>query len=109
MKPIFITIKNSLDLIIIPDSEAHLDGHVAITASYSIYRNRHQTGDLLIRRESKLHLEKKNDPDYMGTIFFESPQESLSYIADGSQRLSVFEIQELVEKIINYRNTPSLW
>ena len=40
MKPIFITVGSALPLMILPDTEAHLDGHPVITYTYSLYRNK---------------------------------------------------------------------
>ena len=37
MKPIFFTVDNSLPLKIIPDTQAHLDGHTVIAYNYNVF------------------------------------------------------------------------
>jgi hypothetical protein len=43
MSPLFITLENNKHLMIIPDTQAHLDGHEVITYMYSIYAD-HKDG-----------------------------------------------------------------
>ena len=110
MRPIFTTIDDTLDLMVIPDSEASADGHVVLTYTYSIYKDHFNgSGKYIEKKERKLHLEWKNDPDYCGFITFEQPGKLFTYTSDGAFDLSAQAIQELLEVINHYRNTPSLW
>jgi hypothetical protein len=109
MNPIFLTIRGELALRIIPDSIAHVDGHPILTRSYSIYNDTGKSNAIQFKKEEKLHLEKKDDPDYRGEIIFEKPGRFYRYVAEDEQRLDIFEIQELVEKLSEYRDDPSNW
>lgn len=110
MKPIHITIDHKTSLIIIPDSQAHMDGHPVLTYTYSIYRDQ-KNGDRnqVSSKEANLHLEKNNDPDYMGYITFEQPGRLFTYTADGATDLESDEVQEIIEQISEYRDTPNMW
>lgn len=100
-----VVIDDNLHLLVIPDSEAHLNGHVIITYSYSLYKS----SRLDITKENNLHLEKNDDPDFMGTIIFEEPERLFKYESGSHNSLTSDEIEEAIEKITYYRNTPSLW
>ena len=78
MKPIFITVAAKLPLMIIPDSQTHMDGHPVLTYTYSIYRDKYD-GHLRpsIDTEALLSPEKKKDPDYMGYITSSSQENYL--------------------------------
>ena len=56
MKPIFITVAGDLNLRVIPDSLAHVDGHPVITYSYTIYNDRNSGESSEFEKEVKLHL-----------------------------------------------------
>lgn len=78
MQPIFFTVGAKLPLMVIPDSQAHLDGHAVLTYTYSIYRDRqHGQPAQAKSKETDIHLEKKDDPDYLGYIVFELPGQNL--------------------------------
>ncbi|MHB8208726.1 hypothetical protein [Mucilaginibacter sp.] len=110
MKPIFLTIGNGLNLMIIPDIKAHLNGHVILTYTYSIFLNDGLKEPQLNPSEgSTLHLDKINDPDYYGYLTFESPGNLFSYTADGQQHLEIEEVNELIEKLSHMRDNPQLW
>jgi hypothetical protein len=109
MKPFNLTVARSLDLTVIPDSDAHMDGHPILTYSYSIYKNNGVSPDsYLSEKESNLHLGNQNDPDYMGVILFEEPDRLFTYQA-GQQKLSSDEVEEVIEQITHYRDTPAMW
>ena len=110
MKPIHITIAKKRPLIIMPDSQAHADGHAVLTYTYSVYRDQ-KNGDTnqFFEKEANLHLEKNNDPDYMGYITFEQPGRLFTYTADGATELSSDEVEEIIEQISEYRDTPTMW
>ena len=108
MKPIYFTLGDDLQLMIIPDTQAHVDGHPVITYTYSIFRNK-EDPFYAEMKESRLHLSKNNDPDYFGFITFEQPDKIFSYTADGFNTLTREEIEVLIEKISEYRNAPQKW
>jgi hypothetical protein len=110
MRPIFTTVGQGHHLLILPDSQASADGHVALTYTYSIYTDRFGgTGEYIEKKERALHLEEKDDPDYLGYITFEQPGKLFSYTADGPEEIPGDEIQELIGIINYYRDTPKLW
>jgi hypothetical protein len=57
MKPFNLKIAQSLNLIIIPDSDRHMDGHPVLNYSYSIYK--WQANDEIETKEVELHLENQ--------------------------------------------------
>lgn len=110
MQPIHITVGAKRALLVIPDSQAHLDGHTILTYSYNIYREKSgMDAKEITRKEAALHLEKKNDPDYLGEIIFELPGRIFNYVDDGPQRLSTDEVEEAIEQISEYRDDSSRW
>jgi hypothetical protein len=110
MKPLYFTLQNKLRVMVIPDTQAHLDGHPVITHTYSIFRDNSLGNPLLARsKESTLHLEKIHDPDYCGFLTFELPDSLFSYTADGHQQLSSNEANELIEHLSSIRDNPALW
>jgi hypothetical protein len=110
MKPIYLTVMDELPLMIIPDSQAHADGHPVLTYTYSIYRDkRKEEGNELPDPETLLTTEKKNDPAYMGYITFEQPGKLFTYTSDGKERLTSDEVEEIIEQISEYRDSPQMW
>ena len=109
MKPFFITIAKNLTLLIIPDSDAHADGHPVLTYTYSIYRRDKSTVAKLNQPDKLLQADKKNNPDYLGYITFEQPGKVFSYVADGENELSPDEVLDVIEEINHFRDTPQLW
>lgn len=110
MKPFFTTVGKSLDLMIIPDTTASVNGHPVLTYTYNIYRDRFNgTGQYIDRKETELHLEKKHDPDYLGYITFEQPGKVFTYTSDSDSKLNPEEVDEVIEIINHYRATPGLW
>jgi hypothetical protein len=109
MRPFNLTVARSLNLTVIPDSDAHVNGHPVLTYSYTIYKNeRGCSGGEISNKESHLHLENQNDPNYMGVIIFEAPDRLFTYQA-GQQALSSNEVEEIIEQITHYRDTPAMW
>lgn len=95
---------------VIPDTQAHLNGHTIITRTYSIFRDNGAGNPLLSRsKENTLHLEKIDDPDYYGFITFEKPGSLFTYTADGQQDLTSEEATELIEHLSDVRDNPQLW
>ncbi len=109
MKPIFFTINNDLHIMAIPDTDAHLDGHPVITYTYSLFIDQAKGNpQQALKKESTLHLDKINDPDYLGFIAFETPANVFSYTG-GERSLSVDEVEEVIEHLNLIRVNPSLW
>jgi hypothetical protein len=110
MAPLFFTLGNRMHLMIIPDTEAHLDGHSIITHTYSIFKDV-ADGDPNQgkRKESFLHLDRIDDPDYLGYITFEKPGHLFSYTHNGDQHLDRDEVEELIEHLNHVRDNPSTW
>lgn len=110
MKPLYITLENQLKLMVIPDTQAHLDGHTIITHTYSVFLDTNTGNPLLARsKESTLHLEQIKDPNYYGFITFELPGTLFTYTADGQQELSSDEVTEIIEHLNDIRDNPKLW
>ncbi len=109
MKPIHIVVGNELPLLIIPDSQAHLDGHTILTYTYNIYKNTGDTATNIRSKETFLHLERNKDPNYMGYVTFEQPGSQFTYSPVGHDKLTTDELEEVVELIGHYRDTKRLW
>ncbi|WP_454803391.1 hypothetical protein [Mucilaginibacter phyllosphaerae] len=105
MSPIFFTLQNDKHLMIIPDTQAHLNGHAIITFTYSIYKD-NQDGSPYAgkRKEEGLHLENNSDPDYYGFVTFERPGSLFSYTSDGVLELSAEESNEIIEHLSHIRD-----
>jgi hypothetical protein len=110
MNPLYFTVGDHLKLMVIPDTQAHLDGHTIITHTYSVFLDNGAGNPLIARsKESSLHLEEIKDPDYCGFITFEIPGSLFTYTADGQRELSSEEATELIEHLSNVRDNPALW
>jgi hypothetical protein len=108
MRPFNLKIANSLNITVIPDSEAHINGHPVLTYSYKLYKNEHDSDRILTERENKLHLQSESDPNFMGVIRFEAPDRLFTYEA-GQKELSSGEVEEVIEQITHYRDRPAMW
>ena len=109
MKPIFVTISKGISLAVIPDSDAHMNGHPVLTYTYSIFRRERSVFGEMADPENLLQPEKKNNPNYLGYITFEQPGKLFTYTADGNESLSNNDIEEIIEKISHYRDSPQMW
>jgi hypothetical protein len=110
MKTLYFTLENDLKLMVIPDTQAHIDGHAIITYTYSIFKDTGLGNPLLGRsKENTLHLEEIKDPNYYGYITFERPGSMFSYTPDGQRRLNSNEVTELIEHLSDVRDNPTLW
>jgi hypothetical protein len=110
MHPIYFTIGLELPLMIIPDTQAHLDGHTIITHTYHIYKQSEESPNRpLLRSMDSLGLNKNDNPDYMGYITFDVPGKVYSYTADGPAELESSEVRELIEHLNHFRDNPGLW
>ena len=89
MHPIHITVGAKRELFVIPNSQAHLDGHTILTHSYNLYQDKASIdAKEITRKEAVFHLEKKKDPNYLGEIIFELPGRIINYVDDGTARLA---------------------
>lgn len=109
MRPINVNIGTNLHLLVVPDSEAHVDGHPVLTYIYDIFRNRKIAEGQPVNADENLGPQKKVNPDYMGHITFEQPGKIFLYTADGTESLTSDEVEQVIEQITHYRDTPSLW
>ncbi|RYY36809.1 MAG: hypothetical protein EOP46_05110 [Sphingobacteriaceae bacterium] len=110
MVPIYFTINENLPLMIIPDTQAHVDGHPVLTYRYNVYFDKglDDSNDQK-EKEDSLLLQSKTDPSYMGHITFEEPGHLFTYTADGSRELTSGQVEEIIENINHYRDHPPLW
>jgi hypothetical protein len=109
MVPLFFKLGNGLPLMVIPDTAAHLDGHAIITHTYSIFKDTGSSPSIIRSKESILHLEAIDDPDYYGYITFEMPGKLFTYTADGQQELDSDEVEQVIELLSHIRTNPALW
>jgi hypothetical protein len=110
MTPLYFTVGNSLQVMVLANVDGHVDGHPVLTYTYNIYRNRDfEDAGMVRQREKELLLDKKTDPNYMGYLTFEDPGKLFTYTADGREELSSDEVTEIIENISHYRDHPGLW
>ncbi|MBK0380794.1 hypothetical protein [Mucilaginibacter segetis] len=110
MSPIFFTVGTELPVMIIPNTDAHVDGHPVLTYTYNIYRDfGFENADTVNYKKEELLLDKKHSPNYLGYITFEDPGKLFTYTADGTEELSADDVQEIIENITHYRDHPGLW
>jgi hypothetical protein len=108
MTPLFFSLGNRLRLMVIPDTEFHLDGHAVLTHTYSIYRDSGKGGQIQ-SKEKALHLDHNTDPDYLGVITFEEPGKLFSYTHNDGRILTHDEIEEIIEHLTHIRDNPANW
>jgi hypothetical protein len=109
MQPIYFEIDNHMPLMIVPDADAHMDGHPVLTYSYAIYKDLDQGGNHFTNTDRLLTPDKTKHPDYLGTLTFEQPGRIFSYEADGREALPEGAIEQVIEQITHYRENPNLW
>lgn len=108
MKPIFFTIDNHLPLKIIPDTQAHLDGHTVLAYNYNIFLD-NAKNDPIKELTKDADSDNMTDPDYYGYITFEKPGGIFSYTPGDQRTLSQNEIEDVIEQLNHYRDNPDLW
>ena len=108
MKPIFFTIDNSLHLKIIPDTQAHLDGHTILTYNYNIYFDSSKNDPSVLFKADE-SADNMTNPDYYGYISIEKPGQIFSYTPGDFRELTRNEIEEVIEQLNRYRDNPTLW
>ena len=95
---------------ILPDTQAHLNGHAVITYTYNLFLDdSEENAALMENRQSKLHLESIDDPNYFGLITFELPDKLFNYTSGIVNKLSGAEIEQVIEFLTDIRNNPNLW
>ena len=109
MKPIYIEIDHHVPLMVMPEADAHMDGHPVLTYSYAIYRDAYQSENRFTDTDRLLTPDKKTNPDYMGTLTFEQPGKVFSYEADGQHELPECAVEEIIERITHHGDNPALW
>jgi len=110
MIPFYFTINETMPIMVVPDANSHMDGHPVLTYSYTLYEANSDLYNMpSIDIDSNLASAKQKNPDYLGTIFFDLPDKSFTYISDGMRQLSGDEVQETIEKISHYRHNPDQW
>ena len=110
MKPIFFKVGDELSVMVIPNTDGHVDGHPVLTYTYNVYRDQgFEDAAMIIQKEKELLLDKKTSTNYMGFITFEDPGRLFTYTADGMEELSSEEVQEVIENISHYRDHPGMW
>jgi hypothetical protein len=109
MKTIFTTAGAGVPYRIIPDIQIHLDGLPILSYSYSIYKGSYDAEHDYSYAEAKLHIEDSNDPDYMGSVTLEEPDNIFSYAPNGNSELAQSEITELIKVIEHYHEHPLIW
>lgn len=108
MKPIFLTVDNSLHLKVIPDTQYHLDGHEVITYNYNIFFDSTKNDPTAIIN-GEASSDKMTDPDYYGYISFEKPGHLFSYTPGDLRQLTREELEEVIEHLNYHRDNPANW
>ena len=110
MIPIHFTIDDNFPVMVIPDTQAHVDGHPVLTYRYNIY---YDTGtdnaEDIKEKEGELLLQSKADPNYLGHITVESPDRMFTYVADGNRELTSIQVENIINNINHYRAHSPLW
>jgi hypothetical protein len=110
MSAIFFSIDSDMPVMVVPDTQAHADGHAVITYTYSVYKDTSNgSPELESSKQSELHLQKHTDPNYMGYITFEDPGRLFTYTADGKEQLNSDQVEQIIEQISHYRDNPGTW
>ena len=110
MLPLFFSLSNNVPLMIIPDTQAHLDGHTVLTYTYSIFRDDGKDeSSQNMSKEALLHLKSISDPSYLGFIIFEKPGQLFTYTANGKRQLNPAEVEKIIEQISYIRDNPDTW
>jgi len=109
MTPIFLTIGNELSLKVLPDTQAHLDGHAVLTYNYNVFYNDAENDPFKLSNGSITKTDKIDDPTYYGCITFEKPGRIFSYTPGDYKKLTQTEVEEVIEQLNHYRDNPNLW
>jgi hypothetical protein len=70
MTPFYCTITGGMTVMVIPDTQAHVDGHPVLTYSYTLYRSMpSRPVEETAAVDKLLAPDKIKHKDYLGTIF----------------------------------------
>jgi len=106
----FFNINKTMQIMVIPDAYAHMDGHPVLTYSYTLYKSNPDLSNAqIVDTDALLMPDKRKHPDYLGTIVFDQSKKSLTYSNDGLNNLSSSEVYEIINRISHYRENPNLW
>jgi hypothetical protein len=110
MQPIYLEISDKQPLMVIPESEGHMDGHPVLTYSYIIYKD-DEAGKALqsVSTDDLLSPERIKNSNYAGRLLFEQPGRLFSYEADGQIVLTSTEVEQIIEELTHYRENPTIW
>jgi hypothetical protein len=110
MTPLFFTLNSGRPIMAITDNIAHFDGQTEIALTYSFFIDKDNGNpNQQINKESHLHLVENDDPDYLGYITVEKPGRVYSYTGNGTNRLSIAEIQDAVEQLNKLTGVSLSW
>jgi hypothetical protein len=73
MQPIYFEVDHNLPLMVVPESDAHMDGHPVLTYNYAIFNDPDQGGDHFTPQDSLLTPEKKQTPTIWAPMFLSNP------------------------------------
>jgi len=110
MKAFYILVNKIMPVIVIPDADAHVDGHPVLTYSYTLYKS-DQGMEVIFTLDTDALIApaKRKHPDYLGTIYYEELKSEYTYSADGLNELGHHEVAEIIKLIVYYRNNPAIW
>jgi hypothetical protein len=110
MQPIYLEIADKQPVMVIPESDGHMDGHPVLTYSYMLYKDDIASKALRnVNTDELLSPERIKNPNYAGRLIFEQPGRLFSYEADGPNHLSPGEVEQIIEELTHYRENPTLW
>ncbi len=100
MIPLFFSLGNLLQLMIIPNGDAQVDGRMPFSKTYNIFRDMALSDPRQSHaKEALLQLDRINDPDYFGYLGLKSLNGLFTYVADGKRQLSADEVEQLIVQI----------
>ena len=110
MKPFYFKIEQNVQVMVIPDAAAHVDGHPVLTYSYTLYEvpsGSPHPGSAYA--DALLTPDKRKNRNYFGTLVFDQTNGIYEYVCDGINELSGDQVQEIIQRITHYRENPTLW
>ena len=110
MTPFFCKLNSETTIMVIPDTQAHVDGHPVLTYSYTLYRAEPGHSEVEMSSADQLMApDKIKLKDYLGTIYFDQPYKSFSYTADGVNQMDVEDVEQVIGMITEYRMNQERW
>ena len=100
MAPLFISLGNLLQLMVIRDPETLLNQDSILIDTYNIFADVAQRDPRQSKsKEGTLHLERINDPEYYGFLTRQNYDSLYTYTADGKKQLSADELAQVIKQI----------